>query len=73
MMDLSLKSLTINPDLNLSRPFASVTFNVFVESSNIVRLVRSSRFSILSSSFPMSRIVNLLLSLRRISGSVVGL
>ena len=65
---LSLKSLTINPDLNLSNPFWSVTAIVFAVSSSIVKLVTSSRLSILSSNLPISRMVNLLLSLRRISG-----
>ena len=71
--DLSLKLVTINPDLNLLRPVASVTSRVCALSSSILKLVTSSRFSILCSSFAISRIVNLLLSLNKIFGSFWGL
>ena len=72
-IDLSLKSVTTNPDLNLLRPFASVTSLVAASNSSKLKDVISSRFSILVSNAAMSRIVNLLLSLRRILEPVLGL
>ena len=67
---LSLKSQTINPVLNLSKPLASVIEVVFVPNSNIVKLVTASRLSTLLAILPISRIVYLLLSFRVICGSL---
>ena len=68
---VSLKSSTKNPDLNLSRLSTSLTWNVLVSSSNKDKEVITSRFSILSSSLPMSLIVYLLLSTTFITASSV--
>ena len=65
---LSLKSSTKNPDLNLS-PVASLICKVFVSTSNKLKLVIISKFSILSSNFPISLMVYLLLSINLISAS----
>ena len=68
---VSLKSSTKNPDLNLSRLSTSLTWNVLVSSSNNDNEVTTSRFSILSSSLPISLIVYLLLSTTFITASSV--
>ena len=65
----SLKSSTKNPDLNLSKLSTSLTWKVFVSSSNKESDVVSSRVYILSSSLPMSLIVYLLLSTALTSAS----
>ena len=70
-LPVSLKSSTKKPDLNLSRLSASLTWNVFVSSSNNESEVTTSRFSILSSSLPISLIVYLLLSKTLITASSV--
>ena len=66
---LSLKLLTTKPDLNLFNPSASLTLNDFVSNSNALNDVIFSKFSILFSSAPISRIVNLRLSFNLISAS----
>ena len=68
---VSLKSSTKNPDLNLSKLSASLTWKVLVSSSNNESEVTTSRFSILSSSLPISLIVYLLLSTTVIFASSV--
>ena len=70
--DLSLKSFTTNPVLNLFNPSASLTWNAFVSNSRALNDVNVSRFSILFSNAPISRIVNLRLSRNLICGSVSG-
>ena len=67
---MSLKSSTKNPDLNLSKLSTSLTWKVFVSSSSKERDVISSRFSILSSSSPISLMVYLLLSTALIKASL---
>ena len=67
---MSLKSSTKNPDLNLSKLSTSLTWKVFVSSSSKERDVSSSRFSILSSSSPISLMVYLLLSTALIKASL---
>ena len=66
---LSLKSFTTKPDLNLFKPSASLTWNVLVSNSNALNEVILSKFSILCSSLPISRIVYLRLSFILIIGS----
>ena len=68
---VSLKSSTKNPDLNLSKLSASLTWKVLVSSSSNESEVTTSRFSILSSSLPISLIVYLLLSTTVIFASSV--
>ena len=69
--DLSLKSFTTKPLLNLFRPSASLTWNDFVSNSKALNDVSFSKFSILFSSAPISRIVNLRLSFNLISASLI--
>ena len=71
MNDLSLKSFTTKPLLNLFRPSASLTWNDFVSNSKALNDVSFSKFSILFSSAPISRIVNLRLSFNLISASLI--
>ena len=70
MNDLSLKSFTTKPLLNLFSPSASLTCNDFVSNSSALNDVIVSKFSILFSNSPMSRIVNLRLSFNLIRASL---
>ena len=71
--DISSKALTTKPDLNLLFPLASTTSIVVALVSKRDSEVSSSKVSILFSNADISRIVNLLLSLRVILGVVIGL
>ena len=68
--DLSLKSFTTKPVLNLFKPSASLTCNDFVSNSSALNDDSVSKFSILFSNAPISRIVNLRLSFNLTSASL---